>query len=152
MGILDDYKQAVEEDAQNLNNDAPVDGVEMTADEMEEYRKRLNEMREQIKNNEDCGIDCEKACNKEFVDPYVKVNEEDIKCEYVKVSPMIKRAYCPECGKEIINTIPPMYSPFTFEKINRFECDCGWKANLPYSYPRVVFITDNGTQIDAFGK
>lgn len=152
MGILDDYKQAVEEDAQNLNNDAPMEGFEMTEEERKEYEKHLNEMREQIKNNEDCGIDCEKAYNKEFIDPYVKVEEKDLKTDYVKVTPMVKRAYCPECGKEIVNTIPSMYNPFSFEKVNRFECDCGWKANLPYSYPRVVFVTENGVQIEAFAK
>lgn len=152
MGLLDDYQKMVEEDEKNLNNNAPVDGIEMTEDEMKEYEKRLNKMREEIKNNEDCGIDCEKAYENSFQDPYEKINESDLKTEYVKVTPMVKRAYCPKCGKEIINTLPPMYNPFSFEKINRFDCDCGWKANLEYSYPRVVFVTENGTQIEAYAK
>ena len=65
MGLLDDYQKMVEEDEKNLNNNAPVDGIEMTEEEMKEYEKRLNKMREEIKNNEDCGVDCEKAWNKE---------------------------------------------------------------------------------------
>ena len=150
MGLLDDYQKMVEEDKQNLNDNAPVDGIEMTEEEQKLYEKRLNEMREEIDKNEDCGINCEKCC--EVEDPYVKVAEKDIKTEFVKVTPMVKKAYCPECGKEIINTLPPMYNPFSFEKLNRFECDCGWKANLEYSYPRVVFVTDSGEEIEAFAK
>lgn len=152
MGILDEYKKAVEDDVKNQNNDAPVEfyGEEMTEEERKMYEKRLNEMREQISNKDNFGVDCEKAFNVE--DPYKKVEEKDLKTDYVKVTPMIKRAYCPECGKEIVNTLPSMYNPFSFEKVNRFECDCGWKANLEYSYPRVVFVTDNGTQIEAFAK
>lgn len=150
MGNLDEYQKAVEEDKQNLNNDAPADDVEMSAEEYKEYEKRLSEMRDGIYNNEDCGVDCEECYT--IQDPYTKVNESDLKTEYVKVTPMVKRAYCPECGKEIVNTLPTMYNPFSFEKINRFECECGWKANLEYSYPRVVFVMDNGTQIEAFAK
>lgn len=152
MNLLDEHQKMVAEDELNQNNYGPIDGVKLSDEEVKEFEKRLNEMREQIKNNEDCGIDVEKACNKEFVDPYEKVDEKDLKTEYVKVTPMVKRAYCPKCGAEIINNIPSMYNPFSFEKINRFECDCGWQANLPYSYPRVVFVTENGVQIDAFAK
>lgn len=152
MGLLDDYQKMVEEDKQNLNDNAPVEGLEMTADELEEYKKRLNEMRKEIEENEDCSVDCEKACNNTVSDPYERIFENDLKTECVKVTPMVKKAYCPECGKEIINTLPPMYNPFSFEKLNRFECDCGWKANLEYSYPRVVFVTDSGEEIEAFAK
>lgn len=144
MGILDDYKKVVEEDEQNLNNDAPADGIEMTEEERKEYEKRLNEMRDQIKENDENPMP--------IIDHYEKVDEKDLKTDYVKVTPMVKRAYCPKCGAEIVNNLPPMYNPFSFEKINRFECDCGWKANLEYCYPRVVFVTENGVQIDAFAK
>jgi len=152
MGLLDDYQKMVEEDEKNLNNNAPVDGIEMSEEEMKAYEKRLNEMRDEIKNNKDCGIDCEKAYENSFSDPYEKVAENELKTEYTKVTPMVKRAYCPKCGKEIINIVPPLYSPFNFEKVNRFECDCGWKANLEYSYPRVIFVADNGEQIEAYAK
>jgi hypothetical protein len=85
-------------------------------------------------------------------DCYANIDEADLKTEYVKVTPMVKRAYCPECGREIVNNLPPMYSPFSLEKLNRYKCECGWKANLQFSYPRVLFITENGTQIEAFAK
>lgn len=150
MGLLDDYKKMVEEYEKNLNNNAPVDGIEMTDEEMKMYEKKLNEMREKIK-NDDCMIDCEKDCNTE-IKALSKYKEEDLKIEYVKVTPMVKRAYCPECGKEIINRGPVMYNPFTFEKTCPHTCECGWKGDLEYAYPRVVFVAENGTQIEAYAK
>jgi hypothetical protein len=150
MGLLDDYKKMVEEDEKNLNNDAPVDGIEMTDEEMKMYEKKLNEMREEIKNN-DCMDDGKNDCDAE-IKPLTKYKEEDLKTEYVKVTPMVKRAYCPECGKEIVNRGPVMYNPFTFEKTCPHKCECGWKGDLEYAYPRVVFVTENGTQIEAYAK
>ena len=150
MGLLDDYKKMVEEDEKNLNNDAPVDGIEMTDEEMKMYEKKLNEMREEIKNN-DCMDDSKNDCDAE-IKPLTKYKEEDLKTEYVKVMPMVKRAYCPECGKEIVNRGPVMYNPFTFEKTCPHKCECGWKGDLEYAYPRVVFVTENGTQIEAYAK
>lgn len=152
MGILDEYKKAVEADVKNQNNDAPVEFYcdEMTEEEHKMYEKRLNEMREEISKNDNFGVDCEKAFSVE--DPYEKVDEKCLKIDSVKATAMIKKAYCPKCGKEIVNTIPPLYNPFNYEKVNRFECDCGWKANIEYSYPRVVFVTDDGTEIEAFSK
>lgn len=150
MGLLEDYKKMVEEDEKNLNNDAPVDGIEMTDEEMKMYEKKLNEMREKIKNN-DCMDDGKNDCDAE-IKPLSKYKEEDLKTEYVKVMPMVKRAYCPECGKEIINRGPVMYNPFTFEKTCPHKCECGWKGDLEYAYPRVVFVTENGTQIEAYAK
>ena len=152
MGLLDDYQKMVEEDKQNLNDNAPVDGIEMTEEEQKQYEKRLNEMREEIDKNEDCGINCEKAWNKE-IRPLDKYKEEDLKTEWsIVVTPMIKRAYCPECGKEIISRGPVMYNPFTFEKTCPHKCECGWRGDLEYSYPRVVFVTENGEQIEAYAK
>lgn len=150
MGLLDDYKKMVEEDEKNLNNDAPVDGIEMTDEEMKMYEKKLNEMREKIK-NDDCMDDGKNDCDAE-IKPLTKYKEEDLKTEYVKVMPMVKRAYCPECGKEIVNRGPVMYNPFTFDKTCPHKCECGWKGDLEYAYPRVVFVTENGTQIEAYAK
>lgn len=150
MGLLEDYQKMVEEDEKNLNNNAPVDGIEMTDEEMKMYEKKLNEMREKIK-NDDGIFDGKNDCDAE-IKPLSKYKEEDLKTEYVKVTPMVKRAYCPECGKEIINRGPVMYNPFTFEKTCPHKCECGWKGDLEYAYPRVVFVTENGTQIEAYAK
>lgn len=150
MGLLEDYQKMVEEDEKNLNNDAPVDGIEMTDEEMKMYEKKLNKMREEIKNNDD-KFNCKNDCDAE-IKPLTKYKEEDLKTEYVKVTPMVKRAYCPECGKEIVNRGPVMYNPFTFEKTCPHKCECGWKGDLEYAYPRVVFVTENGTQIEAYAK
>lgn len=70
--------------------------------------------------------------------------------EEVKV--LIKRVYCPNCGKEIISKYPTMFNPFTGEKIGRYDCECGFKANLDYAYPRVIFMDKNGEEIKAFNE
>lgn len=59
----------------------------------------------------------------------------------------VKHAYCPECGKELINKYPPMFNPFTHEKQCIHECECGKKYNLEYSYPRIVFYDEEGNEI-----
>lgn len=115
--------------------------IEMGEDEFKSIEKQIN-------NDCNCDCDCEESTPKALE----KFYEEDLKTEYVKVTPMVKRAYCPQCGKEIISRGPVMYNPFTFEKTCPHVCDCGWRGDLEYSYPRVVFVTENGTQIEAYAK
>ena len=150
MGILDDYVKMAEEDKANLNNDAPVEGVRMTDEEYKMYEKRLNEMRDEI-DNSDCSVDCEKAWNG-GVKPLDKCKESDLKIESLKVTPVVKVAHCPVCGKEIISRGPVMYNPFTYEKSCPHVCECGWKADLEFSYPRVVFVLEDGTEVEAYTK
>ena len=116
-------------------------GIEIGKDEFKSIEKQINN-------------DCNYGCDCETITPKAleKFYEEDLKTEYVKVTPMVKRAYCPECGKEIISRGPVMYNPFSFEKTCPHVCDCGWKGDLEYSYPRVVFVMENGTQIEAYAK
>lgn len=113
--------------------------IEIGEDEYKLFEKQINN---------DCNCDCDAPTPKTLD----KFYEEDLKTEYVKVTPMVKRAYCPECGKEIISRGPVMYNPFSFEKTCSHVCDCGWKGDLEYSYPRVVFVMENGTQIEAYAK
>ena len=151
MGLLDDYQKMVEEDKKNLNNDAPVNGVEMTEEERKQYEKRLNEMREEIDKNEDCGIDCEKAWDN-GIKKLDRYKETDVKTQKYQATPMIKRAFCPVCGKEIISKAPTMFNPFTLEKTNPYKCNCGWQADLEYAYPRVYFVDVDGNEIEAYAK
>lgn len=115
--------------------------IEIGEDEFKSIEKQIN-------NDCNCDCDCEESTPKALE----KFYEKDLKTEYVKVTPMVKRAYCPECGKEIISRGPVMYNPFTFEKTCPHVCDCGWGGDLEYSYPRVVFVMENGTQIEAYAK
>lgn len=152
MGLLDDYQKMVEEDEKNLNNNAPMDGFEMSEEEYQEYVKRLNQMRDEMKNKDNYSVDTEKCCN-EAAAKYPKFGDEGLNCVDVKVTPVVRRAFCPECGQEIVNTVPPMFNPFTFEKINIVRCSkCGWEANLEHSYPRIVLVDENGNEYEAFAK
>ncbi len=117
----------------------PNNVIEIGEDEFNSIEKQINN---------DCKCDCDAPTPKTLD----KFYEEDLKTEYVKVTPMVKRAYCPECGKEIISRGPVMYNPFSFEKTCPHVCDCGWRGDLEYAYPRVVFVMENGTQIEAYAK
>lgn len=117
----------------------PNNVIEIGEDEFNSIEKQINN---------DCKCDCDAPTPKTLD----KFYEEDLKTEYVKVAPMVKRAYCPECGKEIISRGPVMYNPFSFEKTCPHVCDCGWRGDLEYAYPRVVFVMENGTQIEAYAK
>lgn len=149
MGILDDYKKQFELDAETQNNNAPVDGINMTENEYDEYQKRLNEMRNEIKEADEKYNPSTSESNNnvfssdvmgQFNEKYNKYTEAELKVTSEEVKPIIKRAFCPKCGKEIINTAPVMFNPFTMDKICKYDCECGWKANLDYAYPRVVFV------------
>ena len=79
--------------------------------------------------------------------------ENDLKTERMEVRTVLVRAYCPKCGKEIVSTMPPLYNPFDFKRVNMHKCgDCGWLGNLEYSYPRVVFIDSENNEYEAYTK
>lgn len=88
----------------------------------------------------------------EMPKPLDDVKEDDLRTECVKTTPVVKRAYCPKCGKEIVSRGPVMYNPYTYEASSPYICECGWKANLEYSYPRVSFMLEDGTLIEAYAK
>lgn len=84
---------------------------------------------------------------------YKKYHENELKIENITdFTPIVKRAYCPQCGKEIINDFPVVFNPYTFEKFCKYDCTCGWSANLDYSYPRLVAKLNNGEEIEVFVK
>ncbi len=78
--------------------------------------------------------------------------EKDIDITRHNVTPVVIRAYCPKCGKEIVSNSPTLYNPFSLEKVNMYKCDCGFEGNLEYAYPRVVFVDENNNDINAYCK
>lgn len=137
---MGDLSDKLEKMPQESNTDIRVDDNAVTENESKNFERKIDEM---------------------FVDfnfenkvprPLGKFKENKLKTEYVKVTPMVKKAYCPKCGKEIVSRGPVMYNPFTFESSCPYTCQCGWQGDLEYAYPRVIFVEDNGTQIEAYAK
>lgn len=172
MGILDAYKADVEA---NPNTDCTIPETSgIGEDQKEEFKVALEGMRKRIDEYDRHGtIDGGKVVIKEsdanesdpyegyinkdelmsaFLSEYPRTNESSLSLRIGKVVPMVKQAYCPKCGKEIVNTAPIVFNPFTMESICKYDCECGWKANLEYAYPRVVFVTEDGMEINAYAK
>lgn len=135
MDILSEYKKQLEKDklVEELEDSKLSDDV----------RKRIEEIR-----NDPNSIENQ---YKRFHEVYTKYTESELESlkliKEEEVKPIIKRAYCPECGKEIEFKFPIMINPYTNERIGRYDCPCGNKLNLEYSYPRIVFINKDGEEI-----
>ena len=149
MGILDDYKKQLEIDKQKENNDFP-EGSQLKEEQRKDYEKCLNELRKASESMEN-------AYQKEKSEMR-KLNEEEmhkeklIKAEEVKTT-IILHAYCEECGTELISKTPPMFNPFTFEKVCKHVCsNCGKTYNLEFSYPRLAFLNQDNEEINAFTR
>lgn len=146
--ILERYRKQLELDKFNEDNELPVNGYDIDEKTFDRgaYEQRLNELR-----NNDLSMEksYENAMKK-----IIKLTESELEVKDVlKTSEItkigVKHAYCPECGKELINKYPPMFNPFTHEKQCIHECECGLKYNLEYSYPRVVFYGEDNKEIMA---
>lgn len=156
MGILDDYFNQASIDKANQNNDYPKGDGEYSfcGSIKEDCKKEFEEKLESLRNDPN---DIEVAYRK-FQEEYVKITEEDIdksysECvEYVTPKVVVKKFKCPECGKDIVSKSPVMYNPFTLEKIAKHECECGFKCNLEYAYPRLMVLDENGDEIIAYPR
>ena len=52
---------------------------------------------------------------------------------------VIKRAYCPYCGEEIVTKNPTMYNPFNYEPVCIYKCPkCEHEYQVDGSYPRLI--------------
>lgn len=144
--ILEEYKKQLELDKQRENYDLPegVSESHFTEEMKEAYRKEVDKLRGNTDELE--------HVYQRFHDTYRKLDDEEInktaKDEDVKV--VIKHAFCPECGKEIVSKLPVMFNPYTGEKIARYDCECGAKFNMEHSYPRIMYINAEGKEISAF--
>lgn len=157
MGILDDYIKQAAIDKNEQNSDFPTEdgsccGTNCHDDE--EYRKKYEQELERLRNDpNDIGV-----AYRKFQEEFVKITEDEIDTkyadciEYVTPKLVVKKFKCPKCGKEIISKSPVMYNPFNLEKIAKHECECGFKCNLDYAYPRMILTDDNGEEIVAYPR
>ena len=161
MGILDQYKKAIESEEGNM--DFPTDTT-LTEEDKELYQATLKKMRngdfsakevnEAIHNSEmnmkALGETSEHAIKFDME----KMSDKDlIENGLLKHTPItnidVVRAYCPKCGKELISKTPAMYNPFSMQKVCMHEC-CGTKYNLDRTYPHIAFYDEDGNEINAF--
>lgn len=142
MSILDDYLKEKEKSGDVLSE--YVNDTTLSQEEIDYYKKEEERMNE---------LDIEKQYQR-FHQIYVKVTEEElIKNDLTvdnNVRVVVRRVKCPNCGKELVSQTPVMYNAFTQEKIAKHDCECGYKCNLEYAYPRVVFVDDNNNEVKAF--
>ena len=167
MGILDQYKAALEVEKETESMDFPSD-TNLTENDKEAYEATLNKMRKGDFSNEEIkeainnsrknmaalnevhngGIN-ERAMEK----PITISNEELVSKGLLKENSIsdikVIRAYCPNCGKELVAKAPSMYNPFTLEKMCLHEC-CGKKYNLDKTYPHIAFYDEDGEEIVTF--
>lgn len=142
MNILDEY---LKEKNRTQSSDEEFIGYNEMTQEEKKYFKEQKE--------ESFDFDVEQQYRK-FHQTYVKKSESEmvegneIIDEDVRV--VVRHAKCPICGRELISTSPVIFNPFTQEKIAKHDCKCGYKCNLEYAYPRVVFINNENKEVNAF--
>lgn len=149
MGILDKYKAQLEEDKKNENVSFP-EGSQLKEEQREEYVKTLKELRNnsndmentyrtkmaEMKQMSESDMESNKLINNEMVEKVI-----------------VKHAYCEECGEELISNAPPLFNPFTFERVCKHTCaKCGKIYNLEFAYPRLAFIDNKGEELPAFTR
>jgi hypothetical protein len=88
-----------------------------------------------------------------MVNEMEKINEEEGSEQIVeeRVIPYVRHIYC-TCGVELISKTPPMFNPYTLQKICKHTCEkCGKVYNLEYAYPMVVYRNEENKEILAYG-
>lgn len=147
--ILERYRKQLAEDRKNENNDFGEDfDINVDDSYKEQYQKELNAQRNEI-------LDNEKQYAERLNKTLVRLHEDDDSKDFIKDEEIdhivIKHFYCPDCGEELISKAPPMFNPFTYERICLHECKCGRRYNLDYAYPRFALINKEGKEIKAYG-
>lgn len=149
MGILDKYKKQLEEDKKHEDASFP-EGSQLKEEDREEYVKALKELRNSPN-------DMENAYKAKMAE-MKKMSENDMEnnsliSDEVVEKVIVKHAYCEECGEELVSQAPPMFNPFTFERICKHTCTkCGKVYNLDFAYPRLAFINNKGEELPAFTR
>lgn len=147
MSILDKYKEQVKIDKENENNDFP-ENSQLKENQRAEYEKVLNELRNNSKS-------IENQYQKKMSEMKTMTEEEMETSGMFKtlddIKLQVKHAFCEDCGEELVSNAPPLFNPFTFEKICKHTCTkCGKVYNFEYAYPRLVILDNNGNEIPAF--
>ena len=144
--ILDEYKKQSELDKQKTEIEAP-EGVNYTPEQFKRYQEEVKKLREDPN-------DIENVYRK-FHETHRPLSEEELdgagftKIEEIKQI-VVKRAYCPNCKREITSKVPMMFNPYTLEKIAKYNCECGSNFNMEHSYPRIMYIDNEGKEINVF--
>ena len=167
MGILDQYKAALEVEKEKESMDFPSD-TNLTEKDKEAYEETLNKMRKGNFSNEEIKEAINNSrknmaalnevhnggINERAMEKPTKISDEELVSKGLLKENSISdikviRAYCPNCGKELVAKAPPMYNPFTMEKMCLHEC-CGVKYNLDKTYPHIAFYDEDGKEIVTF--
>lgn len=126
-----------------------VGNEDLTEDERRQVMEKVRQIRE----------DPNDPMNqyRQYKQMYPDLKEADLEAKNMlkieEVRPVMKHAYCPKCGKEIVSTLPVMFNAFSGEKIGRYDCPhCGAKWNLEFAYPRVAYINSRGEEVNAFAQ
>ena len=160
MGILDSFRRQKEID--KLSENYYTEGVEnMTPEELEKYKKTVDEMREKMESP--VHTDGTKIVNKSYPnfdsnvshEEYEKILEKNLTIEdeflfktETGYSVFLRHAKCPECGTEVISKTPTLYNQFNFEHFSNFTCGCCQKNFcFEYSYPRIVMLDLDNNEV-----
>lgn len=140
MNILEEYKKTLKNEV--LDDNFPEE-TSLNENDREKYKETLKKLREDPNDIKNVFENMIKLTEDELRDKD-RITEET-------VTPYVKHAYC-ECGEELIATAPPMFNPYTLQKICKHICKkCKKTYNLDYSYPRVIYKNNENKEINAFG-
>lgn len=146
MGIIDEYMAQMAKE-KNLLADKQREGEIETL--KEEYNEDLEAKIAELRNDPNDMMNM-------FYREYKKVTEEELlEQNLVKdetVTPIVRRVFCPNCGKELVSKSPLLINPYTNERIAKHECECGYKANLDYAYPRICFMDKENNEVIAYSR
>ena len=107
----------------------------------DEYAKKLDELRNDPN-------DMANKFHREYPTISDKQMDEQGLLSSEKIDAYLIHAYCPKCGKELRCSHKLYCNPYTRQTIAKHECSCGFKANLQYAYPRLVYIDKDNKQIE----
>lgn len=168
MGILDQYKKAVEEEVADMELPTTIETID--EDDRKVYESVLKKMRNGTYSTDEINeaiSNSKKNMNELGETHNGGANESSMRMQLTRVTDeelieqgllkntsisdiKVIRAYCPKCGKELISKAPPMYNPFTMERVCIHEC-CDTKYNLDKTYPHIAFYDESGNEIESFG-
>lgn len=142
MSILEEYMKEVNL-YNNSQGDEKIDDYNFSEAEKEQFLKEIRRIKESP----------DDIVNK-FHNDYKNISENEMDTRDLtavsEAKVFVKRAYCPNCGRELVCVHPLLSNPYNGEKIAKHECSCGFKANLEYAYPRIVFKDKDNNEIIAF--
>lgn len=129
-------KEKAKNDAEQ-NNELPMDSVPLENEEdKKNFEDELNRLRQGMQGRP----------------KFIKKGEEECNPVDVPVSGFkVRRAFCPNCGTELVSPGPVMFDNWTNEMICPHKCaKCRTEFQLPHRYPRLVIIGEDGQEIKAF--